>query len=225
LQTVREEESRRIARELHDELGQVLAALKIELQNLNTPALSDAETQQRLAGLGKLANETISRVRKLCTELRPGILDELGAVAALQWLAEDFENRTGVPCTFLCRSPQLSLPSDRATALFRICQEALTNVMRHAEASSVTIDLTSTSEQIMLRIRDDGQGFETRAVHAGYSFGLLGMRERATLAGGHFFLKSIPTQGTVVAVSFPHAEALPNKTTFPSAPIDNVMSL
>ncbi|MGC3988832.1 MAG: cache domain-containing protein [Chthoniobacteraceae bacterium] len=203
LHTVREEESRRIARELHDELGQVLAALKIEMQNLYVTTQSDPDTTKRLSALGTLANETIARVRKLCTELRPGILDELGAVAALQWLAEDFENRTSVPCTFICRNPQLALPPDQATTLFRICQEALTNVMRHAEASSVTIDLSTSLDHLTLRIRDDGRGFDSTTVQPGRTFGIMGMRERASLVGGHFFLKSTPAHGTVVAVSFP----------------------
>jgi len=223
LQTVREEESRRIARELHDELGQVLAALKIELENLHSSKPNDAETEQRIATLGKLANETIARVRKLCTELRPGILDELGAVAALQWLAEDFENRTGVPCTFLCRDPQLVIPMPRATALFRICQEALTNVMRHAEASSVTIELTSADGELRLLIRDDGHGFDSIVATPIHSFGILGMRERAALAGGHFYLNSTPSEGTVVSVSFPQNVMSPENRDF-SIPYLDAMS-
>jgi len=224
LHTVREEESRRIARELHDELGQVLAALKIELQNLYITPQSDPDTRKRIAALGKLANETISRVRKLCTELRPGILDELGAVAALQWLAEDFENRTSVPCTFICRHPEIILPADQATTLFRICQEALTNVMRHAEASSVTIDLSASPDHVTMRIRDDGRGFDSSTVQPGRTFGILGMRERANLVGGHFFLKSTPSQGTVVAVSFPFKNGFPAQAESPLGPPEKTIA-
>src|SRR5262249_55498677 len=147
LESVREEERTRIARELHDELGQALTGLKMDLTwvrdrlGLNGPTVPAAVLREKVTDMAQLADATIATGRRIATELRPGILDDLGLVAALEWLAQDFQRRTGIPCDFTADRDDLALGRKQTTALFRIAQESLTNVARHAQATAVQVRL------------------------------------------------------------------------------------
>jgi two-component system sensor histidine kinase UhpB len=142
LQSVREEERIRVAREIHDELGQTLTGIKLELASLIRELPGDAKQQlNRAESIMKLADETIQTVRRISTELRPGILDDLGLTAAVEWAAKDFQTRTGTKCQIDLPDADIALDPERATALFRIFQEMLTNVARHADATQVDVRL------------------------------------------------------------------------------------
>jgi signal transduction histidine kinase len=143
-------------------------------------------------------------VRKICTELRPGILDDLGLVAALEWQAGDFARRTGIVCDFASNSPDVTIAPQPATAIFRICQETLTNVMRHANATAVSIHFTAGDLELTLEVRDNGKG--PGDLGATRSFGLVGMRERAAMLGGTFAICGAPAGGTTVTVTIPRKD-------------------
>ena len=199
-----ETERRAIARELHDELGQSLQAIKI---NLQTAQRFPQEGPARLAECVDLVNHTIQQVRTLSVDLRPSVLDDLGLVAALEWYVERQAQQVGFVGRFVATPRDLRLNPTVETACFRVVQEALTNIARHAKARHVWVELRQQGEEVNLSIRDDGIGFdvrtaETRAVQGG-SFGLLGMRERAELAGGTLTMQSTPTRGTEIRLRFP----------------------
>jgi len=199
-----EEERTRIAREIHDELGQALTALKIALawirQRLPTdqkPLLDKADQMTHLI------DTTVQAVRRIATELRPGVLDDLGLVAALEWHVREFQERTGIACAFT-RSPEdIMVDPARATTLFRICQEALTNVARHANATRIDLILTQVGAALRLEVRDDGRGIPKEAVADPKSLGLMGMRERVLPWGGDVHIRGIQGRGTVVNVHIP----------------------
>jgi PAS domain S-box-containing protein len=205
LQDVREEERAAISREIHDELGQALTGMKMDLKWLEkqlpekTPAL-----QQRLASLYELINTTIQNVRRLASSLRPGVLDDFGLVAALEWLAQDFTKRTGITCHLREMPEDFPLERERATAVFRISQEALTNITRHAEATQVEVYLSNDETQLCLEVRDNGKGITADQINHIRSLGLVGMRERALLLGGAFNISGTPGVGTTVTVQIPH---------------------
>jgi PAS domain S-box-containing protein len=204
LQTVREEERTRIARELHDELGQALTGLKLDLAWIRSrlagrePELADC----LLALMGRV-DGTVEQVRRIATELRPGVLDLLGLVAAIEWQAQEFGRRTGVVTDLDIRSDQSPVDDTRATTIFRILQEALTNVARHAAASRVTIRYVQTRESIRLEVADDGRGFSVGDRAGGESLGLLGARERAIACGGELEIDGQPGRGTTLRVRVP----------------------
>lgn len=203
-QEVREGERTRIAREIHDSLGQALTALKLQLAAAhdaaarNTPSLSD-----RLAETTQMVDDLVKAVRKIATELRPAILDQLGLPAAIEWMAHDFTRRTGIPCTATIVPEMATISAELGTALFRIVQEALTNVVRHAAASRVEILLQVTPELITLEISDDGRGITDAAVYGPASLGILGMRERAAAQGGVLEVGPVPPHGTRISAWFP----------------------
>jgi PAS domain S-box-containing protein len=204
---IREEERTRIAREIHDELGQALTGLKMDLSWFagrlpNQPALAE-----KSAAMLKLIDSTVHAVRRLSTELRPAILDSLGLIPAIEWLAQEFQKRTGVECDFVPTDEELEVDEDRTTALFRICQEALTNVARYANATAVEIELEAGEQQITLRISDNGRGITEAEQRATNSFGLLGMRERARLLGGTFEIHGAEGKGTTLTVRIPAPQA------------------
>lgn len=202
---VQESERRRVAVELHDELGQSLTAIKINLQisqRLKDQALADI-TQENI----RIVEDALQQVRRLATNLRPSMLDDLGLAAALQWLSEQSANRSGFSVNFHCVRGQTRLAVDIETACFRIVQEALTNITRHAQAKSVEISLAREQDTVVLRIRDDGCGFNLeemrlRAV-AGDSVGVLGMQERAILVQGELTIDSKPGSGSTVQLRAP----------------------
>lgn len=207
LQSVREEERARIAREVHDVLGQSLTAIRMDVAWLEKGLHTEQEgLRHRLDDMKGLVDTTIQTVRRIATDLRPGILDDLGLAAALEWQAREFAQRTGIVCRFVDESGDVDLERGRATALFRIFQEMLTNVARHAEARHVDIALRRDGDHLMLVVADDGRGITPREVSSRRSLGLLGMRERVLPWGGWFEIAGTPGQGTRASVRMPLAE-------------------
>jgi PAS domain S-box-containing protein len=204
LQSVREEERTRVAREIHDELGQALTAIKIDLSSLvvNLPPQSEAPSKKADAILN-LVDQTIQSVRRISTELRPGILDDLGLLAAIEWATEEFERRTGAKCILELPPDEFSIAKEQATAVFRIFQETLTNVARHANATQLNIHLTRANGYLSLEVQDNGRGLNEGRLKTGRSLGILGMRERALLLGGELTITSAPDMGTLVKVQIP----------------------
>jgi len=204
LQSVREEERTRVAREIHDELGQALTAIKLDLTALLRDLPSDQEPAVRHGqSILKLLDETIQSVRRIATDLRPGVLDDLGLVAAVEWAAEEFQARTGIKCRVSLPESDIAMDPEHATALFRIFQETLTNVARHANATQVNIRLVQNGD-LSLEVRDDGKGIREGQLSAGQSLGILGMRERALLLGGELTISGGPGKGTIVKVRIPN---------------------
>jgi PAS domain S-box-containing protein len=205
LQSVREEERTRVAREIHDELGQALTAIKLDL----TALLRDLQPDQgpavrRGQSILKLLDETILSVRRIATDLRPGVLDDLGLVAAVEWAAEEFQARTGIKCRLSMPDVDIAMDPERATALFRIFQETLTNVARHANATQVNVRLVKQNGDLSLEVCDDGKGITEKQLSVGQSLGILGMRERALLLGGELTISGGPGKGTTVRVRIPN---------------------
>jgi PAS domain S-box-containing protein len=212
LQSVREEESKRIAREIHDELGSALTGLKwdMELMEQTLLQLEDVKIRCALkkaiqASIG-LIDETTNTVRRISSELRPGVLDDLGLVEAIEWQTQQFQIRTGIQCH--CDSPALlsDLSGQQSTVIFRIFQEILTNVLRHAQASCIRISLHEDEEGVMLRVEDNGLGITESEQSNPRSLGLLGMRERAFSVGGEVRISGEKGKGTTVQVRIPVAE-------------------
>ncbi len=204
LQSIREEERTRVAREIHDELGQTLTAIKLESASLIRGLPVDAKEQlNRAQSIVKLADETIQTVRRISTELRPSILDDLGLVAAVEWAAEEFQSRTGTKCHLDLPQNDIVIDRERATALFRILQETLTNVARHASATHVNMRLAQEDGSLILEVRDNGKGISEERLSAGRPLGILGMRERALLLGGELAISGAPGDGTTIRVRIP----------------------
>jgi PAS domain S-box-containing protein len=201
LQSVREEERTRVAREIHDELGQALTGIMLESASLIRELPRGAKQQlNRAESIMKLAHETIQSVRRISTELRPGILDDLGLIAAIEWAAEEFQSRTGTNCRLDLPEDDIVIDQERATALFRILQETLTNVARHANATQVNVRLANEEGTLILEVHDNGKGINKQELSAGRSLGILGMRERALLLGGGLAISGAPGQGTTIEV-------------------------
>jgi PAS domain S-box-containing protein len=207
LQSVREEERTAIAREIHDDLGQALTGLKMDLSWLakklpeNEKALID-----KIQAMSDLTNTTLKTVQRISTELRPGLLDDLGLVAAIEWQTEEFQNRTGIRCKLIVDPEEISVDEKRSTALFRILQEALTNVARHAQATRVTVSLKEKNGTLELRVKDNGKGIAKEKISNPRSFGLLGIRERVHLWGGNVMIRGVKGKGTEVEVRIPIEE-------------------
>lgn len=208
LQSVREEERMRIARELHDELGQQLTGLKLDVSWLGSRLKEDKTgLGDKIAAMKKTLDTTVAAVRRISSELRPLLLDDLGLIAAVEWLRDDFMRRTGIEVELAVDGGELNVDQQHATAVFRILQESLTNVARHASATRVSVNLHGTAEKISLSIRDDGKGMTAQARSKERSFGLIGIRERAIMLGGEAVIESEPGRGTLVRVELPLAEA------------------
>ena len=202
LETVREEEKARIAREVHDELGQMLTVLKLETSMCELAyADLDPGLRDRLNSMKRLIAQLFQLVRDVATALRPPILDA-GIASAIEWQARRFEARTQIPCLVQVPDNLPSLPDATAIGLFRILQESLTNVMRHAEAHTVELSLTLSDGVLCMRIADDGKGFDLRAERPA-SFGLVGMRERVLIMGGQLHLDTLPGEGTTLRIHIP----------------------
>ena len=200
LQQVRERERTVIAREIHDELGQSLTALKIDLSLLRPGAEGFEERRREMSGL---IDQTIGTVQRITAELRPGVLDDLGLEAAAEWQVESFMARTGIACTFTAEGRSGALDRDRSTAMFRILQESLTNVARHAAATRVTVALHQEVKGASMEVRDDGRGLPAAELGNPRSYGLIGMQERAAEFGGQVVFQSAPGGGTVVLARIP----------------------
>jgi len=201
LQVVREEERTRIARKIHDNMGQALTALKIDLSWLNKRLADDQDRiREKLQSMITLINETIERVHNLSEDLRPGILDDFGLSAAIEWQAEEFQKRTGIECKSSAPSNEFDLNKEKSTNLFRIVQEALTNVIRHANATEVEINLNEKDSILLLEVVDNGKGITTAAITNPKSFGLIGIKERVHSLGGEVDIASTPNGGTRLIV-------------------------
>ncbi len=208
LQNIREEERARIAREFHDHLGQVLTTLKLELdlldKKLNRRAPELRENTERLL---ELVEGTLPAVKQLVMDLRPPVLDDLGLQDAIEWQAHDFEKRTGIDCRAKVHPLPESLNPEHATALFRIFQETLTNIMRHAEASQVRVNLKQENGHLILKVADNGKGIKTCQVSDSKSLGILGMKERVLPWGGEVDIQGEENQGTTVTIQI-HTETI-----------------
>ena len=206
LQDIREEERAGIAREIHDELGQQLTGLKMDISWMTKRKAmqEDNELRQKAATIMSLLDTTIMTVRRIATELRPSILDDLGLVAAIEWQCQEFGRRSGIRTEFVSKLTEFSYTSPIAIGLFRICQESMTNVARHAAANCIHISLQEeVNEYILLKVQDDGKGFEVRTTGSKKTLGLLGMKERALMMGGEFRIESEPGKGTTLFVKVP----------------------
>jgi len=208
LQSLLEEERMRISREIHDELGQSLTALKLELSLIRRSLVSDglADPSAKVHEIELAVNRIIRTVRKIATDLRPAILDELGVAAAIEWMAKDFQNRTGISCKVTIQGVDKISDTVITTAIFRIVQEALTNVMRHAAASQVNVSLKKKDDTLKLEVRDNGIGIMEGGIIDSKSFGLIGIRERVLLLGGEAVIFGKPGEGSVVRVALPIGE-------------------
>jgi two-component system, NarL family, sensor histidine kinase UhpB len=198
----REDERRRIARELHDELGQRLTALKMELSSLTSNAANAKRTGQIDAMLG-MVDDIVAAVRRIATELRPLMLDDLGLNAAIEWLADGWSRRMGVAVQLHLRSGETPLDDALNIALYRMVQEALTNIARHAQATQVCIEIKKIGRELQLTVMDNGVGFDEASIHREGSFGLVGMRERALMLDGRMMIGRSPSGGGRVTVRLP----------------------
>ena len=204
LQSVREKERTRIARELHDELGQLLTALNTGLVLLNRRIPENEKgLRDQTASMIELVDMTMQTLKRIYMALRPGMLDHLGLAVAIGWQAGEFEKRTGIRCRVTVDPEDLSLDPDLSTAIFRIFQETLTNIARHAGAARVHVSLTATEEKVVLTVRDNGRGITQEQLAKPNSFGLLGMRERTHYWGGDVRISGKPGKGTLVRVDIP----------------------
>ncbi len=211
LQSIREEERAAVAREIHDELGQALTALKMDLSWLEKSISKDKKfLSKKTKSMIELVDSTIEKVQRISSELRPGLLDDAGLSAALEWQAEEFQKRTEVICELSIGPKDIALSQEHSTALFRIFQESLTNIARHAEASRVEVSLTKKGSMLKLKVRDNGIGIRKEQVSAPESFGLIGIRERVRFLGGQIDIKGVRNKGTTMSVSIPLS--LPGET-------------
>jgi PAS domain S-box-containing protein len=204
VERVREEERTRMAREIHDELGQALTGIKIDVSSLlHHPPARPQERAERCQGILERADDAIRSVRRISTELRPGVLDDLGLVAALEWAAQEFARRTGTKCALELPCEDVAIKPGVATALFRIFQEALSNIARHAEATEFSVRLAESDGGLSLDVRDNGRGFHEAQISNGESLGIMGMRERALLLNGRLTIRSSPGEGATISVWIP----------------------
>lgn len=202
-QDIREEERARIGREVHDELGQWLAVLKMEISRLKKMKADGKNTDDLITEILEQVDGCIKTSKRIATELRPTLIDDLGLIAALEWQAEEFGKRTHIKSTFKTDIDKLELPKNFTIAIFRIFQESLTNVARHAEATAVISSLYIQDKKLVLTIKDNGKGFDTGIIGSKKTMGLMGMKERAMLMNGTYSIHSFPEKGTEISVVIP----------------------
>ena len=204
LDVVREEERTRISRELHDELGVRMTCMKMDLSRLQAMLRESLfpreKMEEKIRSMSAEADSTIAEVQRLAAELRPGVLDDLGLVAAIEWQCQDFERRSGIRCLCEASFDQIMISPSRATAAFRICQEALTNVARHAKATFVRVLIKEKGDDVLIEIQDNGQGIPPEKLNDAGSLGLLGMKERSMAIGGWLDIAGWPGKGTTVTL-------------------------
>jgi PAS domain S-box-containing protein len=203
LQKVREEERTGIAREIHDELGQALTGLKLDIAWMKRRLPKNHEMMAWCASIIERIDQTLTSVRRIATELRPSVLDQLGLEAALEWQGQEFSARTGIEVGIEISTNSDPLPDDLGSSAFRILQESLTNVARHSQATYVTIRLTRTADLLVLEVTDNGVGAPAQCVEGTASLGVIGMRERALACGGEFTISGHPDRGTTVVLRVP----------------------
>jgi signal transduction histidine kinase len=204
IQRVREEERASIAREIHDELGQACTAIKMDLALIGRK-ITGRQTQLRakIESSMRLVDDMIVTLRRIASDLRPRTLDDLGLAAALEWQGQEFEKRTGIHCRVALPPEPLNLDSERAIAIFRIFQESLTNVARHAQATSVEAHLEMEGDELIFSVHDNGKGFDAQQAKARKSLGLVGMQERAHLLNGEVSIQGTPGSGTTLILRIP----------------------
>lgn len=209
LQTVREEERKRIGREIHDELGQQLTAIKMDTVWIDKQIPSETVgIKNKLQNIIELLDGSHESVRKILNELRPAVLDDTGLLDSLQWQGQQFTDSTGAIICFSSNQSNLKLPNETSTCIFRVYQESLTNVMRYAEAAKVLSSLNVVNDRIILTIEDDGKGFDPSMIKNKKSFGILGMKERVLSLNGKFDLISSPGKGTKIVITLPYDDTL-----------------
>ena len=209
IEQVKEQERTRIAREIHDDLGGNLTAIKMALSMLTERLPADQpQLLERAAYLDALVDRSIDAVHRISLDLRPSMLD-FGLVAALEWQSSEFEKQNGISCAFTSNAKEIDLSIDQSTALFRIFQEALTNIAKHAGATQVTVRLQRQDEGITLSIADNGRGILPSERHKPGSFGLRGMNERALALGGTMDLSGAPGGGTLLSIKITLPEPIP----------------
>jgi signal transduction histidine kinase len=205
--SAQEEERKLISRELHDEIGQILTGVTVRLAGLKREAAAGTKgLEKRLAGTQRLLEKTMRIVHRSARDLRPPILDDLGLIPALRSFMRQFTQRTRIPIRFTAFAAVERLNSDKRTVLYRVGQESLTNVAKHAQATRVTVDIRRVGDDVRLEIDDDGKSFRVqRVLSAGkvVRLGLLGMRERVEMVGGVFSVVSTPGKGTTVRAQIP----------------------
>jgi PAS domain S-box-containing protein len=211
LQSAREDEGTRIAREIHDELGSALTSLRWDLESFDkiiseSGGRSELSTlREKIEGMLSLTESAVGTVRRISSELRPKVLDDLGLAAAIEWQAEQFQTRTGIVCHCDCSLENLNLDREQSTAVFRIFKEALTNILRHAQATNVEIAITAEAGEFILTVSDNGRGITEDERTDSRSLGILGMRERANLVNGEIAIWGTEGKGTVITVRVPMA--------------------
>lgn len=214
LRVVQEEERTRIAREIHDELGGSLTGFKLDLAQLRKRLpKKEQDLLAKVDALSQSADDTIQRVRRIATDLRPAILDDLGLVEAIEWQLKDFQTHSRIACTMVANVEHVSLSPESGTAIFRVFQEALTNVARHAQANQVEVQLEQQSDYLRLQIRDNGRGIAEHERTGTRSLGLLGMRERIHLLAGEFDITGSPGRGTTLQLRIPLKRPHPGPAT------------
>lgn len=204
LQSSREQERTSIAREIHDELGQNLTALKMDLSWLEKKLNQDHKSMiSKTQSMSILVDKTIQTVKRISTTLRPSILDDFGILAAIEWQAEDFQTRTGIASEVVTDTMDAVFAEELSTAIFRIFQESLTNVSRHAGATKVLVSFKEEEDTLRLTIEDNGRGIKEDEIVNSRSFGIIGIRERVHILGGEVEIRGIPNKGTTVKVNIP----------------------
>lgn len=204
LESAREEDRKRIAREIHDELGQNLTALRLDIALLGRRfGDSGQQALEKLKAMTSVVDETILSVRRICSELRPALLDNLGLSAAMEWLLDDMENRSAVKGNMVFSPEDIEVSPEVGTAVFRVFQEAVTNVMRHAQANLIEVSLEASDGVLELLLEDDGIGIPEEQAENPSSFGIVGMHERIRSIGGRIVITSVPDKGTRIKVTVP----------------------
>jgi PAS domain S-box-containing protein len=204
LQNIREEERSRIAREIHDELGQQLTGLKMEISWLKKKLNHDnIEISKKLNDSVNLIDEMVKSVRRIATQLRPSMLDDLGLIAALEWQSDEFQKRFNIRSEIKNSISNLSLSHEKSTAIFRIYQECLTNILRHSDATEVQTTIYQLKDFLVMSIKDNGVGFDEMIINQKKSLGILGMKERTIMLGGSYHISSKKNEGVTVLVKLP----------------------
>jgi len=204
LQSVREEEWTRIAREIHDQLAQALTGLKMDLAWITNRLPEGSKAlREKAHSMSGLIDSTMESVREIMSQLRPEMLDRLGLAAAIAWQAGEFQRRSGIRCNVALPAKDLRLDRDRSTAMFRIFQELLTNVARHAGATRIDVAIRSDSNELLLTVEDNGRGIDAEVAHSPKSLGLMGVRERVLPFGGRVDITGVRGEGTRVTVALP----------------------
>ncbi|MBU2528151.1 sensor histidine kinase [bacterium] len=204
LETVREDERKNIAHDIHDELGQSLTALKVDIGWLNKNLHKDKDLLlEQTSSMLKFIDTTVQNMQRIVLNLRPVLLDDFGISAAVLWYTEDFEKRSGIKCKISLKPNEIIIDKNRSILIFRIYQELLTNVIRHAKATSVKIQMIKKTNRLILDIEDNGRGITEQKIFSHRSFGLLGVKERIHFWGGKLQITGTPDKGTKINIELP----------------------